>query len=149
MQVILLEKVRGLGNLGDCVEVKPGYGRNFLIPQSKAVFATEENKAAFEARRAELEKNAAVALEKAKNRAAKLNDMSISISAQASDEGKLYGSVGIAEIFEAFQTKGVEIEKSEILLGSGPIYSIGDYTIELALHSDVVAEVALTVVSAK
>jgi large subunit ribosomal protein L9 len=149
MQVILLEKVRGLGNLGDCVEVKPGYGRNFLIPQKKAVFATKENQAAFEARRSELEKNAAQSFAKAQERAAKFNDLTITIAAQASDEGKLYGSVGITEILEALQEKGVEISKREIQLPTGPIYSIGDYVIDLILHSDVIANLQLTVVSAK
>lgn len=149
MQVILLEKVRGLGNLGDCVEVKPGYGRNFLIPQKKAVFATKENQAAFEARRSELEKNAAQALAKAKERAAKFADLSLTIAAQSSDEGKLYGSVGANEIFEAIQEKGIEITKREIQLPNGPIYSIGEYTIELSLHSDVIANLQLVVVSAK
>lgn len=149
MQVILLEKVRGLGNLGDCVEVKPGYGRNFLIPQKKAVFATKENQAAFEARRSDLEKNAAQAFAKAQERAAKFNDVTITIAAQASDEGKLYGSVGITEILEALQEKGFEISKREIQLPTGPIYSIGDYVIDLILHSDVVANLQLTVVSAK
>ena len=149
MQVILLEKVRGLGNLGDCVEVKPGYGRNFLIPQKKAVFATKENQAAFEARRSDLEKNAAQAFAKAQERAAKFNDVTITIAAQASDEGKLYGSVGITEILEALQEKGFEINKREIQLPTGPIYSIGDYVIDLILHSDVVANLQLTVVSAK
>lgn len=147
MQVILLEKVRGLGNLGDCVEVKPGYGRNFLIPQKKAVFATKENQAAFEARRSELEKNAAQSLAKAQERAAKFADVSVTIAAQASDEGKLYGSVGANEIFEAVQEKGLEISKREIQLPEGPIYSIGEYSIELNLHSDVLANLQLVVVA--
>jgi large subunit ribosomal protein L9 len=149
MQVILLEKVRNLGNLGDCVDVKPGYGRNFLIPQNKAVFATADNKAMFEKRRAELEKNAAAAFAKAQERAAKLNDLSVEIAAQASDEGKLYGSVGIAEIVEAVNAKNFEICKREIQMPEGPIYSIGDYVIEVILHSDVIANLKVSVISAK
>jgi large subunit ribosomal protein L9 len=149
MQVILLEKVRNLGNLGDCVEVKPGYGRNFLIPQNKAVFATKANQQAFEARRAELEKNAQVSLAKAQERAAKFNDVTITIAAQSSDEGKLYGSVGVAEILDALKAKGFEVAKREVQMPAGPIYSIGEYEIDLILHSDVVAKLQLAVVSAK
>lgn len=149
MQVILLEKVRNLGNLGDFIDVKPGYGRNFLIPQNKAVFATAENKAMFEKRRAELEKNAATAFAKAQERASKLNDLTVVIAAQASDEGKLYGSVGIAEIVDAVKEKKFEICKREIQMPNGPIYSIGDYEIEVILHSDVIANLKLSVVAAK
>jgi large subunit ribosomal protein L9 len=149
MQVILLEKVRGLGNLGDCVEVKPGYGRNFLIPQNKAVFATKVNQQAFETRRAELEKNAEVAFAKAQERAARFNDVTLTIAAQASDEGKLYGSVGVSEILDALEQKGFEVTKREVQMPTGPIYSIGDYVIDLMLHSDVVAKLQLAIVSAK
>lgn len=148
MQVILLEKVRNLGNLGDFVEVKPGYGRNFLIPQKKAVFATAENKVMFEQRRAELEKNAEAHFAKAQERASKLNDIHVEIAAQANDEGKLYGSITIAEIVDAVQAKGFELSKREVLM-SNPIYSIGDYELELMLHSDVVANLKLTVVASK
>ena len=149
MQVILLEKVRNLGNLGDLVDVKPGYGRNFLIPQKKAVFATADNLAMFEKRRAELEKNAEVAFAKAQERATKLNDVTVEIAAQASDEGKLYGSVTIAEVCEALEAKGIEICKREIQMPTGPIYSIGDYVVDVVLHSDVVANLKVTVVAAK
>jgi len=149
MQVILLEKVRGLGNLGDCVEVKPGYGRNFLIPQNKAVFATKVNQQAFETRRAELEKNAEVAFAKAQERAARFNDVTLTIAAQASDEGKLYGSVGVSEILDALEQKGFEVTKREVQMPTGPIYSIGDYVVDLMLHSDVVAKLQLAIVSAK
>ncbi len=148
MQVILLEKVRNLGNLGDFVEVKPGYGRNFLIPQKKAVFATAENKVMFEQRRAELEKNAAANFAKAQERASKLNDISVEIAAQANDEGKLYGSITVAEIVDAVKAKGFELSKREVLM-SNPIYSIGDYELELMLHSDVVANLKLTVIASK
>ncbi|NDH09198.1 MAG: 50S ribosomal protein L9 [Gammaproteobacteria bacterium] len=149
MRVILLEKVRHLGNLGDCVEVKPGYGRNLLIPQNKAVFATAENLAAFEQRRAELEKKAEQAFAKAQERAAKFNDVSVTIAAQASDEGKLYGSVGILEIVDAAQAKGLELCKREVQMPNGPIYSIGDYGIDVLLHSDVVAKLQVSVIAAK
>ena len=149
MQVILLEKVRNLGNLGDCVNVKPGYGRNFLIPQNKAVFATANNLAMFETRRAELEKNAAQALAKAQEKATKFNDITVEIAAQASDEGKLYGSVGIIEICDALKTKGLEVTKREVQMPTGPIYSVGNYVIDIILHSDVTANLQITIVSAK
>jgi len=148
MQVILLEKVRGLGDLGDFVEVKPGYGRNFLIPQKKAVFATKQNQAMFESRRLELEKNAAQSFAKAQERAVKFNDITLTIAAQASDEGKLYGSVGVSEILSALKERGIEISKREIQLPNGPIYSIGDFAVEIVLHSDVVANLQITVVGA-
>ena len=148
MQVILLEKVRNLGNLGDFVDVKPGYGRNFLIPQKKAVFATAENKVMFEQRRAELEKNAAANFAKAQERASKLSDITVEIAAQANDEGKLYGSITVAEIVDAVKAKGFELSKREVLM-SNPIYSIGDYDLELMLHSDVVASLKLTVIASK
>ena len=149
MQVILLEKVRNLGNLGDCVNVKSGYGRNFLIPQNKAVFATANNLAMFETRRAELEKNAAQALAKAQEKATKFNDITVEIAAQASDEGKLYGSVGIIEICDALKTKGLEVTKREVQMPTGPIYSVGNYVIDIILHSDVTANLQITIVSAK
>lgn len=119
MEVILLEKVRNLGNLGDKVHVKSGYGRNYLIPQNKAVFATEQNIELFEKRRAELEKKAQQALANAEQRAAKLNDTTIVISAMASDEGKLYGSVGVNEIKDALIEKQIEISKREIVMPEG------------------------------
>ena len=144
-----MEKVRNLGNLGDCVNVKPGYGRNFLIPQNKAVFATANNLAMFETRRAELEKNAAQALAKAQEKATKFNDITVEIAAQASDEGKLYGSVGIIEICDALKTKGLEVTKREVQMPTGPIYSVGNYVIDIILHSDVTANLQVTIVSAK
>jgi len=149
MRVILLEKVRHLGNLGDCVEVKPGYGRNLLIPQNKAVFATSENMAAFEKRRAELEKKAEQAYAKAQERAVKFNDVTVTVSAQSSDEGKLYGSVGILDIVEAAKQKGLELCKREVQMPNGPIYSIGEFSIDVMLHSDVVAKLQVAVVAAK
>lgn len=147
MQVILLEKIRNLGNLGDSVNVKPGYGRNYLIPQKKAVFATAQNIEMFEARRVELEKKAQQALAHAQQRAAKLNDTVVEIAAQSSDEGKLYGSVAHQEICDALQAKLIEISKREIVMPEGPIHSIGEYEVEVILHSDVTANLRVVVVS--
>lgn len=149
MQVILLEKVRNLGDLGDSVNVKSGYGRNFLIPQNKAVFATEKNIELFNKRRAELEKKAKQALATAEQRAAKLNDTTIIISAQASDEGKLYGSVGPNEVKDALVAKSVEVSKREIVMPDGPIHSVGQYVIEIHVHSDVIANLQVEIVAAK
>lgn len=149
MQVILLEKVRNLGNLGDKVDVKAGYGRNFLIPQNKAVFATEDNIKHFEKRRAELEKKEKLALSNAEQRAAKLNDITVTIAAMASDEGKLYGSVSANEIKDALIAKSIEISKREIVLPEGPIHSIGEYTVEIHVHSDVIAKLQVQITSAK
>src|ERR1700677_136535 len=126
MEVILLEKVRNLGNLGDKVDVKSGYGRNFLIPQNKAVFATDDNIKHFELRRAEFEKKANQSLATAEQRAAKLNDTMVIISAMASDEGKLYGSVGANEIKEALIARSFEVNKREIVMPEGPLHSVGD-----------------------
>lgn len=149
MEVILLEKVRNLGNLGDKVHVKSGYGRNYLIPQNKAVFATEQNIELFEKRRAELEKKAQQALANAEQRAAKLNDTTIVISAMASDEGKLYGSVGVNEIKDALIEKQIEISKREIVMPEGPLHSIGNYVVEVHVHSDVVASLQVEIILAK
>jgi large subunit ribosomal protein L9 len=149
MEVILLEKVRNLGNLGDKVSVKSGYGRNFLIPQNKAVFATTQSIAQFEQRRAELEKKAQQSLASAEQRAAKLSDITLVISAMASDEGKLYGSVGVNEIKDALNEKGIEISKREIVMPEGPIHSIGNFVVEIHVHSDVIANLQLEIVPAK
>ena len=149
MQVILLEKVRNLGNLGDTVNVKPGYGRNFLIPQNKAVFATEKNIVLFNERRAELEKKEKASLAAAEQRAAKLNDTTITIAAQASDEGNLYGSIGPNEIKDALTERSVEVCKREIMMPEGPIHAIGHYEIEILVHSDVVATLQVEIVAAK
>lgn len=149
MQVILLEKIRNLGNLGDRVMVKAGYGRNYLVPQNKAVFATEKNVELFEQRRAELEKKAQQAQSVAEQRAAKLNDITVVISAMASDEGKLYGSIGVNEVKDALVAKEVEINKREIVMPEGPIHSIGDYVVEIHVHSDVVAKLQIQIVSSK
>lgn len=149
MEVILLEKVKNLGNLGDKVDVKPGFGRNFLIPQSKAVFATEENIKLFEKRRAELEKKAAKALESAQQRAAKLNDTSVQIAVMASDEGRLYGSVGVTEVRDALAAKSVTVSRREIVLPEGPMHMVGDYVVEIHVHSDVIAKVQVQITPAK
>ncbi|WP_133127476.1 50S ribosomal protein L9 [Legionella nagasakiensis] len=149
MEVILLEKVRNLGNLGDKVSVKAGYGRNFLIPQNKAVFATAKNIELFEQRRAELEKKAQQSLAAAEQRAAKLNDITVVISAQASDEGKLYGSVGVNEVKDALSERSIEVHKREIVMPEGSLHSVGDYIVEIHLHSDVIANLKVEVVQAK
>ncbi|MDI9819441.1 MULTISPECIES: 50S ribosomal protein L9 [unclassified Legionella] len=149
MEVILLEKIRNLGNLGDKVNVKAGYGRNFLIPQSKAVFATDENIKRFEERRAELEKKAQQTLTQAEQRAAKLNDTTVAISAMASEEGKLYGSVGPNEIRDALKAKSIEVSKREIVMPEGPIHSVGDYAVEIHVHTDVIATLQVQIVAAK
>lgn len=138
MEVILLEKMRNLGNLGDKVTVKPGFGRNYLIPQNKAVMASKDNIEKFEARRAELEKQAAEALAAAEARGAKIAEQgSVTIKATAGDEGKLFGSITAADIADALQAAGVDVEKREVLLPEGSLRMIGEYDIELALHTDV------------
>lgn len=149
MEVILLEKVRNLGNLGDKVNVKAGYGRNYLIPQNKAVFATDKNVELFEQKRAELEKKAQQSLSVAEQRAAKLNDTTVLISAMASDEGKLYGSVGVNEIKDALTEKNIEVSKREIVMPEGPIHSIGNFVVEIHVHSDVIANLQIEIVPAK
>jgi large subunit ribosomal protein L9 len=148
MEVILLEKVRNLGNVGDKVAVSPGYGRNFLIPQKKAVPATEQNIQRFEQDRALHEKKAQQVLAIAEQRAAKLNDITLVVKAMVSDEGKLYGSVAANEIKEALQARSVEISKREIVMPEGPIHSVGDYIVEIHLHSDVIANLQVQVVPA-
>ena len=148
MQVILLEKIRNLGALGDKVNVKPGYGRNYLIPQKKAVFATEKNIAAFDSQRAELEKKAALEFAHAKSRAEKLQDFTVVVASQAADGGKLYGSVGVNEIKDALTAQGVEITKREIMLPAGVFHSVGTYDIALVLHSDLTVTIHVDVVAA-
>lgn len=146
MQVILLDKIRNLGALGDTVNVKSGYARNFLIPQGKAVFATKENLAEFETRRAELEKAAAEALKVSQDRAAKIEALdAISLTAQASEEGKLFGSIGVKDIADAITAKGVEVSKHEISMPEGPIHSVGEFEVDVLLHSDVTAKVNVVV----
>ena len=147
MQVILLEKIGKLGDLGDQVNVKSGYGRNFLIPFGKAVPATEDNVATFEARRAELEAAAAEKRATAEARAAKLADVAVSIEANAGEGGKLFGSIGTRDLAEAITAAGVEVSKSEVRMPEGPIREIGSYEIAIQVHSDVIQNVAVTVVA--
>jgi len=147
MQVILLEKIRRLGELGDTVKVKSGYGRNFLIPQGKAVSATEANKKFFEQRRAELEKKQAEVLAAAQARAEKLAALTVTIASKAGDEGKLFGSVGTRDIAEAVTKAGVAVEKAEVRLPNGALRMVGEYDIAIALHSEVAATVKVAVVA--
>ncbi|MDT8387398.1 MAG: 50S ribosomal protein L9 [Thiogranum sp.] len=145
MEVILLKRVENLGNLGDRVNVKPGYGRNFLIPGGKATPATEEHIKAFEARRAELEAAAATAREAAEARREKMTDMVVTIKAKAGEEGKLFGSVGNADIAEAINAAGVEVERSEVRMPEGPFRQIGEYMVTLHLHTDVDGEIKVII----
>lgn len=137
MELILLERIHNLGNLGDQVSVKPGYGRNFLIPQGKAVPATKSNVAKFEGMRHELEKKAADALTAAQARATEIEALNLIIKANAGTEGKLYGSVGAHEIADAAQAAGVTVEKKEVRLPEGPIRTIGEFEVDIHLHTDV------------
>ena len=147
MNVILLDKVENLGDIGDLVTVKPGYGRNYLLPQGKATLATRANLAEVEARRAELEKAAAEELAAAKARAELVAGMDLVIPANVGAEGKLFGSVGPIDIEEAFSKVGVEIAKSEIRMPDGPIHDVGEFAIGLHLHTDVNVEVNVKVVA--
>lgn len=146
MNVILLEKVRNLGNLGDQVRVKPGYGRNFLIPSGKAVPATKLNIEKFEARRAELERSQADILAKATARAEAINGLVITITQKAGAEGKLYGSVGTVDISEAAAAAGHELARQEIRLPEGPFRNIGEYDVDINLHSDVKVTIRVNIV---
>lgn len=146
MEVILLEKIKNLGALGTKVKVKPGYGRNFLIPQGKAVPATERNVADFEARRAELERQANELHAAAEARQAAIQELTVVVSAKAGDEGKLFGSVGTRDIADAITKAGQAVDKSEVRLPNGALRSTGDYEITLQLHSDVFAVAKVTVV---
>ncbi len=147
MEVILLEKVVNLGSLGDKVNVKSGYGRNFLLPYGKAVAATRDNLKAFEERRAELEKVAAEKLASAQARAEALEGASFTITSKAGDEGKLFGSIGVRDIADAVTAAGTELERHEVRLPEGPLRAIGEYEIELQLHSDVTGSITLTIVA--
>ena len=149
MNVILLENVENLGGIGDLVKVKPGYGRNFLLPQGKAALATPENMKAIEERRAELEKAAAEELAKAQERGKTVDGVELVIKANAGSEGKLFGSVGPIDIAEALAAIQVEVERSEIRMPEGPIGEVGDYTIGVHLHSEVNAEITVRVVAAE
>ena len=146
MDVILLEKIDRLGTLGDVVSVKPGYARNFLLPSGKAKVASPENIKELEARRAELEARAAEMLAEAEARRARLDGLSVTITSKAGTEGKLFGSVGTADIADAIIAAGVEVEKKEVRLPTGPIRVAGEYDIELHLHTDVDATIRLVVI---
>lgn len=145
MQVILLEKIGKLGELGQQVNVKPGYGRNYLIPNGKAVPATPENVGKFEAQRAELEKAQADSLATAQGRAEKLNELEVTLHRKVVSDDKLYGSVGINEIAAAIADSGLEVTKREINLPDGPFKSVGEYDVELRLHADVDARIKLVI----
>ncbi|MFN2361940.1 MAG: 50S ribosomal protein L9 [Marinobacter sp.] len=147
MEVILLEKVANLGSLGDKVKVKAGYGRNFLLPYGKAVAATADNLKAFEERRAELERVAAEKLSAAQARGEALEGASVTITSKAGEEGKLFGSIGVRDIADAITAAGTEVEKSEVRLPEGPLRLVGEYEIELQLHSDVSVVINLAVVA--
>jgi len=145
MEVILLEKIENVGGIGDQVKVKPGFARNYLLPQGKATLATPENVAKFEARRADLEAKAHVELEQAQARAAKVAGQRLTLTANAGPEGKLFGSIGTVDIAAACEALGVEIERSEIRLPDGPLRVIGEHMVELHLHSDVNVEIAVVI----
>ncbi len=147
MDVILLEKVGKLGDIGDQVVVKAGFGRNFLLPQGKAIRATPENVAEFEKRRAELEAAAAAKKAEAEARAAKLAELSITISSNAGDEGKLFGSVGTRDIAEAITAAGVEVTNAEVKLPEGALREVGEYEIDIQVHAEVLQAVKLSVVA--
>ncbi len=137
MEVILLEKIQKLGDLGQQVNVKPGYGRNYLIPKGKAVSATAANVAKFEARREELEKAQADALGRATARAAKLSEVTVTVKKKAGAEGKLFGSVGTVDISEAVSATGEELSKQEVILAEGPLRTLGEFDVAVHLHADV------------
>lgn len=145
MELILLEKVLNLGDLGDKVKVKPGYGRNYLVPSGKAVPATKANLEDFEKRRAELEKAAMKKLSSAEERLAALDGFEITLTANASEEGKLYGSIGPREIADAVTEAGPKLEKSEVIMGEGPIRYTGEHEVLVQLHADVETHVKVTV----
>ena len=147
MEVILLENISKLGKLGDTVDVKAGFGRNFLIPEGKAVLATAANSAEFEVRRAELEATSAGQLTEAQVRADAINALDqISIGANAGEEGKLFGSVGTRDIADAIAALGCEVDKSEVRLPEGPLRELGEFEVAIQIHGDVTAMVAIAVI---
>ncbi len=147
MEVILLEKIVNLGDLGDTVSVKAGYGRNFLIPQNKAVPATKANIAQFEERRAELERVEREKLAEAEKRAEQVNALDVTITVKAGDEGKLFGSVTVRDIVDAAQKRDIAIDNSEVMLPDGPIRELGEYDIDIQLHPEVVATMKVGVIA--
>ena len=146
MNVILLEKIGNLGDLGDEVAVKPGFARNYLLPQGKAVTADDENRTIFEGRRAELEASANEKLAEANTRAEKLADKELSIAVKSGEEGRLYGSVGTQDIADALTAEGIPVERSEIRMPEGVIRVLGEYEIAIQLHTDVTAQIKVVVV---
>ena len=145
MEVILLQKVANLGNIGDKVKVKSGYGRNFLLPQGRATLATADNVAKFEARRAELEKKEHEELSGAQSRAKKLEGFKLTISAKAGSEGKLFGSVGTSDIADGIKKAGHQIERAEVRLPHGPIRQAGEHVVQIQLHTDVIVEIPVVI----
>ena len=145
MEVILLDKVENLGGIGDKVKVKPGYARNYLLPQGKATRATAANIAEFEARRAELEAKAAGVISEAKARAEKITGLKLVIQAKAGSEGKLFGSIGPVDITEAAEAAGVTIERSELRLAEGPLRTVGEHEVEVHLHAEVSVPITVTI----
>ena len=146
MNVILLEKIGNLGDLGDEVAVKPGFARNYLLPQGKAVTADDENRTVFEGRRAELEASANEKLAEANTRAEKLVDKELSIAVKSGEEGRLYGSVGTQNIADALTAEGISVERSEIRMPEGVIRVLGEYEIAIQLHTDVTAQIRVAVI---
>ena len=146
MQIILLEKIANVGNLGEVVKVKNGFARNFLIPQGKAKRATAENVKMLEEKRAELEGAALKKLEAAQAIAAKLEGLSVKITQKAGVDGRLFGSVGNVDVVEALKAQGVEVEKAMVRMPEGPLKHVGDFSVSIATHSDVVAQITVTVV---
>ena len=147
MQIILLEKVINLGNLGDIVKVKDGYARNFLIPQKKAKRATPSAMAEFEARRAELEKAAAEKLAAAQGVADKMNGTAVTVARKAGMDGRLFGSVGNADVAEALKLAGFDVDKAAVRMPEGPLKTIGEFPLDIALHTDVLANISVNVVA--
>jgi len=147
MDIILLEKVANLGALGDRIKVKPGYARNFLIPKGKATEATPANLARFEARRAELERIADETLSQAKTRAAQLAELIVTLSVKTGSEGRLFGSVGAADIADAVSAAGIELDKREVKLPAGPIRQIGEYDVGIHLHNEVKTQIRVNIIA--
>jgi large subunit ribosomal protein L9 len=147
MEVILLQKVANLGNIGDRVKVRSGYGRNFLLPEGKATLATPDNVARFEARRTELERLAREHLTSATDRAEALKEFKLTIRAKAGTEGKLFGSIGTADIAEASTREGFKVERSEVRLPAGPLRMVGEHTVSVHLHADVDVPLHITIVA--
>ena len=147
MQVILLEKIANLGDLGDQVSVKSGYGRNYLVPQNKAVPATAENIAQFEERRAELERTSNERLGEAQSRADKISGAQVTITSKAGEEGKLFGSITVRDIAEAAGRRDIRLDKSEILLPDGPLRTLGEFDVDTKLHPEVIATLKVIVIA--